>query len=162
LLHHREPGGVPVAVLVDEVVAPGVVWRIDVDALDRAGVLPLEQAQRLVVLAMDEDPADGVVEVAVEPLEEAIDEVLVEVPGVDDEGGMRLEERLVHLALGVEQVLPRIDVEERAPRLELRLVRQDLVPQLAWHVLDQDEPVGAEYELALLEQATRSEERRVG
>src|SRR5690606_33092617 len=45
------------------------------------------------------------------------------------------------------------DVEERAPRLELRLVRQDLVPQLAGHVLDQDEPVGAEDELALLEQA---------
>src|SRR5690606_7344886 len=54
----------------------------------------------------------------------------------------------------VEQVLRRIYVEERAPRLELRLVRQDLGPERARDVLDQDEPVGAEDELALLEQAT--------
>lgn len=52
-----------VAILVDKLVRAGVVGRVDVNALDLASVLPLEQPEGLIIFGVDEEAIGRFVEV---------------------------------------------------------------------------------------------------
>src|SRR6185437_16961958 len=53
--------GVAVVVRVNEVVAPGVIWRVDVDQLDLIVVCLLQELEDLQVVPLDEDVTSSLV-----------------------------------------------------------------------------------------------------
>ena len=96
LSHHRRPARMAESVLVEEAVAAGVVWRVDVDALDALAEFFLQEVERLPVFRVDQQAVGLRVEVVEGGVgEDFVDQRLFlvgdEQAGVDDERGAGLE-----------------------------------------------------------------------